>query len=969
MFCLLTFSFFTFILVNFYIQFRFMRSFLLFNIVLFNIFMSFSQNMGSQLPVFLRDNQNYDFLDTIPLNTMIGQKIWLEKDFTKNDFSLENLIEQINEVNLGGLVLSNFDPLKVSGQIKKIKRHVDYPIVIATNVSWGSNTGMSMLSAIPDPVALGSVSFENKHKILIDYVSNIISSLGFDLYLGLEPAVVQRNIELRTAQSFSADAGQVVDLVGEMTNTLKKRNIVTGLSGFPGAGDVYQKKGKKVVEKPIRTIKIVDLAPYNMAKLNGLGLVQMGDFHSMALDSLGDIVTYSQKSINYLKNDFRFNGLVMSCNLLKSQPKNNLNDGLTAFLAGNNIIYNPKDVMATVNGIKTEALSNEKIKNILKDDLLLIYKLNNYISKKQISENSDLSVEDAFNLQLANLYIAENSIFALKNNNAVPVKIVNNIGVYHLGSQSYHFDELTKKYADVETYNLDAILGKVNIQDLIAKHDVNVFVVDAAYFDFLDELNLLLANGENKKSNILILKQLPFNVNLNFDNFDGVLTYAYDGLESQNRMAQAVFGGIQVSAKLPFDISEELPAEFGLKTPKASRFKYALPEEIGVDSKKLDKIEEIVNHGISEKAFPGCQVFIAKDGVVIYDKSFGKLTYEGDEYVTPETIYDVASITKIISSTMALMKLNDDKLFKLDSKLYDYLDFVKGTPYENVILKDMMTHQAGFSPWIPFYTKTLVGGKPNPNIYSSYRKDENWMPVSSNLYIHKSYEDTMINRILSTSIKPGKNYKYSDLGYYFVKKIVEKQSKTTLDDFVKSNFYEPMYLKSMGYNPMNYYDISKIAPSEQDGYFRHELVRGYVHDMGAAMTGGVGGHAGVFSNAHDLGALMQMLLNDGVYGGVDYLSKNTIKSYTSCQFCPKNRRGAGFDKPTIDLKGGPTTNLVSLESFGHTGFTGTQVWADPKYNINYVFLSNRVYPSAENWKLVKMNIRTDIQKVIYEALL
>ena len=238
--------------------------------------------------------------------------------------------------------------------------------------------------------------------------------------------------------------------------------------------------------------------------------------------------------------------------------------------------------------------------------------------------------------------------------------------------------------------------------------------------------------------------------------------------------------------------------------------------------------------------------------------------------------------------------------------------------------------------------------------------------VADDLFILNDYEKTMYDRILRTNLRRHKKYKYSDLGYYFVKKIIEKSTGTPLQDFVWNTFYEPMGLKTMGYHPLEKFEKTQIAPTEQDTYFRHQLVHGYVHDMGAAMMDGVGGHAGVFASATDLAAFMQMFLNKGMYGGRRYLSEEVVEEYTSCQFCPKNRRGAGFDKPVTSLDGGPTCDLVSLSSFGHSGFTGTQVWADPSNGVNYVFLSNRVYPSGENWKLIRMNIRTDIQRVIYE---
>lgn len=225
----------------------------------------------------------------------------------------------------------------------------------------------------------------------------------------------------------------------------------------------------------------------------------------------------------------------------------------------------------------------------------------------------------------------------------------------------------------------------------------------------------------------------------------------------------------------------------------------------------------------------------------------------------------------------------------------------------------------------------------------------------------------MMAKILNTRLNK-KRYKYSDVGYYHLKAIIENITEQKLDEFTLNNFYLPMGLTSLRYNPLNFYNRDIIAPTELDSYFRHQLIQGYVHDMGAAMTGGVGGHAGLFSTATDLASLMQMLLNKGIYGGKRYLSESVIDEYTKCQFCPSNRRGAGFDKPVRSLDGGPTCDLVSLSSFGHSGFTGTQTWADPEHGINYVFLSNRVYPSAENWKLVKMSIRTEIQRLIYESV-
>jgi CubicO group peptidase (beta-lactamase class C family) len=291
------------------------------------------------------------------------------------------------------------------------------------------------------------------------------------------------------------------------------------------------------------------------------------------------------------------------------------------------------------------------------------------------------------------------------------------------------------------------------------------------------------------------------------------------------------------------------------------------------------------------------------------------------------------------------------------------------SPLGSIRLREMLSHQAGLTPWIPFYTKTLDANK---NLSSAYyktiRTDSFSVRVAENLWIDASYQNTMYNQMIASNLGP-KKYKYSDVGYYFIKKIVETQTGMPFDAYLTQEFYEPMGLTHMRYKPLDYFQKSKIVPTEDDQIFRKQLIHGYVHDQGAAMLGGVGGHAGIFSNASDLAGLMQLFLNEGTYGGERYVKDQVIEEYTDCQFCATNRRGAGFDKPVRSKQGGPSSNKVSLESFGHSGFTGTLAWADPKYKVNYVFLSNRVYPDAENWKIVKMNVRTAIQDVIYDALL
>jgi CubicO group peptidase (beta-lactamase class C family) len=312
------------------------------------------------------------------------------------------------------------------------------------------------------------------------------------------------------------------------------------------------------------------------------------------------------------------------------------------------------------------------------------------------------------------------------------------------------------------------------------------------------------------------------------------------------------------------------------------------------------------------------------------------------------------------------MKLETEGKFSLNKKLGDYLpELTQNTSFHSVLIKDMMAHQAGLTAWIPFYKRTLQNGEWKSHLYSTIKRPGFETQVAHNLYIKDSYADTIYQQILASTLGP-KKYEYSDLGYYFIKKIVEKQTAQNFHDFLMNELYVPMGLRSMRYQPLNHFSKNKIIPTENDQAFRKQLVHGFVHDPGAAMLGGVGGHAGVFSNATDLASLMQLFLNKGTYGNEQYLTSAVVSSYTKQQF-QGNRRGAGFDRPKAS-GGGTCHELASQESYGHSGFTGTLVWADPTHEINYVFLSNRVCPSQDNWKIRDLNIRTEIQRVIYEAL-
>ncbi len=395
------------------------------------------------------------------------------------------------------------------------------------------------------------------------------------------------------------------------------------------------------------------------------------------------------------------------------------------------------------------------------------------------------------------------------------------------------------------------------------------------------------------------------------------------------------------------------------------------PGDKGVNKNSLDEIDSIATNAISKRATPGCVVMLVKDGTIMYHKAFGYFNYDKAEKVTTTSVYDMASVTKICATTLAIMKLYDEGKINLSKKLGDYLSFVKGSNKENLTIENILLHQAGMLPYIPFYKETIdTTGIPYTKIYAAAKSDSFNIRVAENLFLRKDWADTMYSRVLQSPLTASGKYVYSDNDFIFLGKMVEAISGMPLDKYVQKEFYQPLVLFTAGFKPREYMAISNIAPTEQEPVFRRQLVRGDVHDPGAAMFAGVAGHAGLFSDAYDMAVIMQLLLNGGIFNGKRYLQKETIDLFTAYR-SSNSRRGLGFDKPEKDNYKRPDPYpclSASPLTFGHTGFTGTCVWADPTYNLIYIFLSNRVTPDGDNTKLSKMNVRSTIQEVVYKTI-
>jgi CubicO group peptidase (beta-lactamase class C family) len=396
-------------------------------------------------------------------------------------------------------------------------------------------------------------------------------------------------------------------------------------------------------------------------------------------------------------------------------------------------------------------------------------------------------------------------------------------------------------------------------------------------------------------------------------------------------------------------------------------------EEAGLDGKKLKQIDSIALDAIQKGATPGCVVLVARNGKVGYYKAYGKMNYNSNEPVTTSTVYDMASVTKTSATTLAVMKLYEEGRLDLDKTLGDYLPWTRGSDKAGLKIRSIMLHQAGLVAFIPFYKETIdkVTGKPKPGYYQSYQDKTYTIPVGEKMFMRKDVTDTLYKRIIESKLGPQNKYVYSDNDFIFMGKVVEQITGSPLDEYVRNNFYLPLGMMSTTFKPREHMPLSMIAPTENEKYFRLQQIRGFVHDPGAAMFGGVAGHAGLFSNAYDLAKLYQLFLNGGELNGLRLLKPETLKYFTSYQ-SDISRRGLGFDKPEKDNATNSSpypSRSVSPLTFGHTGFTGICVWADPKYDLLYIFFSNRVCPDGENNILGELSVRSNIQEIIYHSLI
>ena len=944
------------------------------------------------------DKQVDSLVDALSLRDQIAQLMMVAmypKKGTGHDAEIDRLIK---DYHIGGLIVFQGTPEQTVKKLNKFQSESTIPLLTAIDAEWGPSMRLKNSPAFPKAMALGAINSNNDSLIYLmgKEIANELKRMG--IFVNLAPVVDVNSNPLNPVigiRSFGENPENIIRKAGLYMNGMQDNDVAAVLKHFPGHGDTDRDSHKTlpVVSHNRAQLDSIDLKPFMELIAKGAMGVMSGHLNVPALDSnAGSVSSVSALVINnLLKNEMGFKGLVFTDALNMKGASEKYENGkveVMALKAGNDVLLMPNDVEiaidAIVKAIDDKTLSKKLIRESCRKVLWYKYRLKIDRNKNRslASLNSDLNNKKA---ELIGELLTDKSMTLIVNQNRIlPLFKLNEKKIVSLsiGSKKpLEFDKTLEKYANITSIHLSekasteqkqAAMQKLKNGDVvIISFKGNVYTATENFGFNKNWRNFVAAINENYPV-VLVMFGNPYTLN-NFVDADKInsilMAYQFTDM-AQKSAAQAIFGGIGVSGKLPVSISPAFNSGFGLSTGKAVRLGYTLPEQEGIDSKKFDAIDSIAEDGILKGAYPGCQVLVAKNGKVIYDKSFGYFTYDSIQKVNEQSIYDLASITKISSTVLTLMKFQDEGILNLDNTLGEYLPEIADTSeYKDLVFRDILSHQAGLKSWIPFYLHTLDSLGYKPDTFSKKKTSGYPVIVADDLYIKASFKDSIYAWILNTPLRKKNNYLYSDIGYYFFLKIIENQTGNTLDKVSNELFYAPLGLRYTGYLPLKRFKVSQIVPTENDTMFREQVIRGYVHDPGAAMLGGIGGHAGLFSTASELAVIMQMLLNNGTYGGERYLSASVIKEYTKCQFCETdNRRGAGFDKPVRDNSSGPTCNCVSFKSFGHSGFTGTITWADPDEQLVYIFLSNRVYPSSENLKLIKMDIRTNIQEVIYKSL-
>ena len=944
------------------------------------------------------------WVDSVYLSMSVDEKVGqLFMPIVESSNSWKNRISgYINNQKVGGLLFSK-GTLAGQAEITNWAQNIsNIPLMISLDGEWGLSMRLTDSPRYPRNQIIGAVQDEEIIRRYGEEVARQCREMG--IHVNFAPSIdvhSNPNNPIIGTRSFGENQESVAKSGIAYAQGLESNGVMAVAKHFPGHGDTSEDSHKTLptITHNSERLEHVELFPFKKYIDAGLSGIMIGHLNVPSLQTRGLPATLSPEvGINLLRKEMGFSGLSFTDAMAMKGVSDQPDASVKALLAGNDIILgviNQKNEFESVKnavekGTIPAAMLEDKVRRILSYKYILGVHEFTPINTATIHSNVNSSTAEWVQRK-----IYDGAVTLIKNSsNQVPLKELDKIKIASVAigaPSSNKFQEYLRKYDDVTLFRTESPAAVSSISQL-NEYDL---VIVSVHTDRISDA-AALQKIANDKSTVLVFFTSPYrlsNFQTTISNSNSVVV-AYDNTDfAQMSAAQAIFGGIGISGKLPVS-SGTFKAGMGIDTEKV-RLAYSLPEEIGLNTLSFENIENIAFEGIRQRAFPGCQILVAKDGVVIYQREFGDFDYSSSPEVTSETVYDLASITKASATLPAVMKLYDEKRIGLQDRIDKFVDETKGTNKGNIRIRSLLLHESGIASYIPYYitaineqsyTGSLFGSRSNTynaryagawgrtdyrfhtDMISTKPSEEFYMPVAANMFASKKMHDALLKDVINSRLQNPGRYRYSCLNFMLLKEMVESVSGLDLNRYVQNNFFEKLGSSTTTFQPLRYMPVENITPTENDPFFRKQHLQGYVHDEGAALFGGISGNAGLFSNANDLAKLYQMWLNGGEYGGERYLSEETVNLFTTTK-SSISRRGLGFDKPDPhNTRTSPTSPGAPISVYGHTGFTGTSFWVDPENNLIYIFLSNRVNPARSPNRLSTLDIRERIQEELYKAI-
>jgi beta-N-acetylhexosaminidase len=954
-------------------------------------------------PPFLK-YMNHPWVDSVlkslSLEQQIAQCIWIA-GYSNRDVSHEvEVSEIIKKYGIGGIVFFQGTAVKQAELTNYYQKISKVPLLITMDAEWGIGMRIDNIEKFPYQMTLGAIEDDSLIYRLGIAVAKQFKRLG--IHMNLAPVA---DININSAnpvinyRSFGENREEVASKAAMYMKGMQDNGILATGKHFPGHGDtnVDSHLDLPLISHNRERLDSIELYPFRRLISEGIGSMMTAHLNLPSLDTSSGLPSTLSPVIikGLLKDELGFKGLVITDAMnMQSITKYFIpgEAGAKALQAGNDVAEFVTDVEATIietkKYISANKITAEDISQKCRKILALKYWSGLGSIQALDKKNIDIELSSSSNRALIRELYAR-SITLLKNKDELlPLKYIDNVRiatvVLNRNAVTVFQNTISKYlpadnfYPDIsDTASVRKLLNKLSEYDLVFAGVYGLDQRPNMLFGIKPELSGFIDRLVSANRTVITWFGNPYGVDKikSLQNADGLILAYQENDYTESLSAQLIFGGIGASGKLPVTINENWRSGFGLVTQGNLRLQYGYPESAGLYSDLLiRKVDSIVKAGITLGAFPGCEVGIARKGIVVLLKTYGYQTYENRISVREDDLYDIASVTKVSATLPGLMLLDTEGKFSPDETLGYYLPEFRKTNKGDIVMRDFLTHQAGLTPFIPFWKVTLKDdGRYKRNIYEPVIKKKYPLEVAPGLYINKNYSKKIFAEIKRSPLGE-KKYVYSDLAFIISPLIIEKLAAQKWYEFVTNKIYKKIGAFDIGFNPYLKYPLTRIVPTEYDSLFRKQLLHGTVHDEGAAMLGGISGHAGLFATGNDLLKLMELYRRMGEYGGEQLIARDVMEEYTRVQFPEnKNRRGLGFDKPLLNNnevseKEAYPAKSASPSSFGHSGYTGTIVWVDPEKEISYVFLCNRVYPTRNNTLLSDLNIRSGILQAIYDSI-